>query len=591
MSLDFSSSAKDQPKKQAARTREPAPDEADLLYLQRMAGNRAVGQLLRSRGLPIIQRKPIDNAPPSEPTPEETAAPGLIVDDEATTVEPDQMRKSEFLAELQTEVCKAAETAMTGTGRTTDGCPYLGYWFNFYSQKDSQHIERALHKYAPETARARAAGEYIPLVVERVRQGVEHWARTGEITEVPEELRGEAAGSSSTPGNYSEAISSAGSSDGGSSTSGGVLFKARDGGARETGDPRAIQAQLGSGHSLDGSVKSRMKTAFGYDFANVRLHTDSKSAQLSKTLNARAFTIGQDVAFGAGEYQPGTLIGDAIIAHELAHVVQQGGPSTKASTMQNGAAEYNLLEEDADTSAASVVVSLWGEASGELAQIARNAKPRLRSGLSLQRCTDKKTNDVLKDFAAKFSDAAELIRKSPAAMTLVGEAQAAGVKFGGYAEEGPGKDLGRAYTVGSTVYVPKARTDKVLAMKSFLFELNNAIRAPKFAEIDKEAVKGTKGTLTAQQYAYKSIELEVEGMLRLGEVWFETKKTIGKEAEWNKYDHQFYLSEYTAFKEGKKTKDDIVKDVLQRVYDTGTLKGKTAEQYYMEEYNKLSGGK
>lgn len=176
-------------------------------------------------------------------------------------------------------------------------------------------------------------------------------------------------------------------------------------------------------------------------------------------------------------------------------------------------------------------------------------------------------------------------------MKLVNEAVAAGVDFGGYAEDGPGADLGRAYTSGHTVYVPKARTDKVLAMKSFLFELNNAVRAPKFAELDKEAAKGEKGTLSAKDYAYKSVELEVEGMLRLGEVWFETKKASGMGKDWDKYDSDFYYSEYKAFKEGKKTKDEIVKEVLKRVYDSGTLKGKTVEQYYMDEYKKLSGGK
>ncbi|HKY53422.1 MAG TPA: hypothetical protein VJM08_03910, partial [Anaerolineales bacterium] len=77
MSLDFSNAGKDPQKKKAARTREPAPNEADLLDLQRMAGNRAVGHMLRSRGLPPaqpkstsglrLQRKSIDDIPSLEP--------------------------------------------------------------------------------------------------------------------------------------------------------------------------------------------------------------------------------------------------------------------------------------------------------------------------------------------------------------------------------------------------------------------------------------------------------------------------------------------------------------------------------------------
>ena len=62
------------------------------------------------------------------------------------------MKKSEFLAELRTEVCSTAKAALAGTGQTTDNCPYLNFWFDHYSQKDSQHIDRAIRKYAPETA-------------------------------------------------------------------------------------------------------------------------------------------------------------------------------------------------------------------------------------------------------------------------------------------------------------------------------------------------------------------------------------------------------------------------------------------------------
>src|SRR5262249_11382794 len=97
-------------------------------------------------------------------------------------------------------------------------------------------------------------------------------------------------------------------------------FKERDGEAKEAGEPQAIQAQLGSRQSLDGGVKSRMESAFGESFSGVQVHADANAARLSENLNARAFTVGDHVAFGAGEYQPGTLIGDALIAHELAHV-------------------------------------------------------------------------------------------------------------------------------------------------------------------------------------------------------------------------------------------------------------------------------
>jgi hypothetical protein len=86
-------------------------------------------------------------------------------------------------------------------------------------------------------------------------------------------------------------------------------------------------------------------------------------------------------------------------------------------------------------------------------------------------------------------------------------------------------------------------------------------------------------------------EQEVEGMLRLGETWFKLKSTGGAHPGWDTYDQRFFLSEYEAVKTGNKTKDDVVRDVLQRVYETGTLRGKTVEQYYMDDYNRLSGAK
>jgi hypothetical protein len=197
---------------------------------------------------------------------------------------------------------------------------------------------------------------------------------------------------------------------------------------------------------------------------------------------------------------------------------------------------------------------------------------------------------LLKDFEAKFSGAGKIIEASPKAVEMVKEAEDAGAKFGGFAEDGPGGDAW-PYTIADTVYIPKAHTDAITAMSDFLFELNNAIRAPKFAEVQKEAKKGKSGSLTAKTYAQKKVELEVEGMLQLGEVWFETKKAAGKEkdATWSAHDGEFYLAEYKAVKAGKKTKDVVVKDVLQRKYAEGTEAGKTVEQAYMEQYDAING--
>jgi hypothetical protein len=217
-----------------------------------------------------------------------------------------------------------------------------------------------------------------------VRRAASVWAQTGQITGVPDELAGMLSGG----GLASAAL---GSISGMAMALGGVLFKAREGGARQTDDPQAIQSRLGAGSGLDSSVRARMESGFGRDFSHVRVHTDAKAAELSAGMNARAFTIGHDVAFSGGEYRPGTLIGDALIAHELAHVVQQSGGGASVATMQTEG-EINGLERDADRSAASALATIWGGAKGAPANILSGAVPRLRSGLRVSRCRSQSVN-------------------------------------------------------------------------------------------------------------------------------------------------------------------------------------------------------
>lgn len=371
------------------------------------------------------------------------------------------------------------------------------------------------------------------------------------------------------------------------------LLNEQDAGPDQANDPHVVQAELGSGQSLDNDVRSRMESSFGTTFTGVRVHTGSKASRMAAGRDARAFTVGEHIAFDAGEYQPGNPLGEALIAHELAHVAQQRGTNPSVAAMKTGTSAEQALEADADESARSALMASWTGAQGKTAEMLQSAMPRLRSGLAIRSCKRKKVAEkakkepkLLTDFAAKFSGAADLIRTSPEALKLVEEAAKAKVAFGGYAEEGPSKDAW-PYTVGSTVYVPKASTDKVKASSDFLFELNNAVRKSSFASIDKKA---KEGSITAEQYAYKTVEQEVEGMLRTGKIWAEMKEKSKKGVAWNKYDADFFLGEYKAYKAGKKTKDDLVKDVLKRKYTSGVDAGKTVEQYYKEQYKAIKGG-
>jgi hypothetical protein len=68
-----------------------------------------------------------------------------------------------------------------------------------------------------------------------------------------------------------------------------------------------------------------MGQAMGADFSGVKVHTDTQSDQLNQSIQAKAFTTGQDVFFRQGEYQPESRSGQELIAHELTHVMQQQG--------------------------------------------------------------------------------------------------------------------------------------------------------------------------------------------------------------------------------------------------------------------------
>ncbi|MFQ5524997.1 MAG: DUF4157 domain-containing protein [Thermoanaerobaculia bacterium] len=354
---------------------------------------------LTARRKPVLQRQPVAaeepapepaTAPQTEPAAPETGAPGpetesdaeaarevqapgLLVEDDATDLEPGQMTRTEFLAATRAAVCTAADTEFEGTEFTAQSCPYVELVLHYYESLSAERIEQDLVTYLPAAAGAASASAYTPLIADRVRQSAETFVSTGEVTGIPEGV----------PSSLISLVESA-------TDAIGIFFKARAGGARGSADPHAVRARLGSGRSLAGSVGSRMRSAFGRSFSRVRVHTDAMASSLSRRFNARAFTVGDHVAFGSGEYRPGTPVGDALVAHELAHVEQQRRAGDSLAPMRPGAGATTALERDADRSAAGVVASLWRDANGSASKIARHAVPRLRSGLSLQRCTGKK---------------------------------------------------------------------------------------------------------------------------------------------------------------------------------------------------------
>ena len=135
----------------------------------------------------------------------------------------------------------------------------------------------------------------------------------------------------------------------------------------------AIESTRGGGQSLDGGAQARIGRALNADFSGVRVHTNAQADGLNQSLGARAFTVGQDIYFRRGEYDPGSSNGRELLAHELTHVVQQNpgtmqaksddegsragggaaasGPQAKLSVSQPG----DQYEQEADRVAAAVM--------------------------------------------------------------------------------------------------------------------------------------------------------------------------------------------------------------------------------------------
>src|SRR5262249_32721287 len=175
------------------------------------------------------------------------------------------------------------------------------------------------------------------------------------------------------------------------------------------------------------------------------VHADATGAAEASRQGALAFTVGNHVAFGAGQYAPGSPEGDALLAHELAHVVQQRGADPAGDAVHRKADDGDAgvaHEEDADQAAAGVVAQLHG-GGAHVDRGAGKVGIGLRARLGLQRCspqqakTPAKLPKLLTDFTAGFAGTQDLIAKDKAAMKLIEEAAAAGVKYGGDAEDGP----------------------------------------------------------------------------------------------------------------------------------------------------------
>jgi len=139
----------------------------------------------------------------------------------------------------------------------------------------------------------------------------------------------------------------------------------REGGALSPALSGRIQAKRGGGQPLEATVRRGMEGVFGVDFSPVRIHADPEADALNRGVAAIAFTVGSDIFFRAGFYQPQTPAGQHLLAHELTHVVQQrtgslgtsGGGGASGGTMTVGAAD-DRHEQEAEATAYRVIAAL-----------------------------------------------------------------------------------------------------------------------------------------------------------------------------------------------------------------------------------------
>lgn len=113
-------------------------------------------------------------------------------------------------------------------------------------------------------------------------------------------------------------------------------------------------AEMGEGRSIPQKLKRRLEKTTGKNLGGVRIHTGSESQKTAQQLNARAYTIGNDIHFARGQYHPGKREGDRLIAHELVHTIQQG-PAQTAQTKLEVSKPQDAAEVEADRVADAII--------------------------------------------------------------------------------------------------------------------------------------------------------------------------------------------------------------------------------------------
>lgn len=279
-----------------------------------------------------------------------------------------QTNKAEFLAQLRVAVEGAANQELGVLGSAA-GCPYIESYFGKYEALPAAAAELLLRRWVPKAVGAASARDLIPLVVARVRTGVQEWSQTGAL---PADL------SAADP--HVAALAPAAKAQ-------QAQAAAATGSAAPT-SLDAMEAELGTGQALDGATTSRLGATGATD---VRIHTGSAAAAKAAQHNAVAFAVGNNIVMGAGAPTPGTLLGDALLAHELAHTAQQRDAATDPAARKRPiGSEDAAAETNADETALAAYTGKDPALAG-LSAMGSRFGDVMKTGLQLQRCSSDNT--------------------------------------------------------------------------------------------------------------------------------------------------------------------------------------------------------
>ena len=175
--------------------------------------------------------------------------------------------------------------------------------------------------------------------------------------------------------------------------------------------PIARDILRSAGQPLDATTRSFMEPRFGHDFSHVRIHTGSKASESAEAVSAQAYTVGQQIVFGANKYAPESLAGRQLLAHELTHTVQQMSPAAQPAASSAPAAEQEAEQTGATITAGSRSPVTVQTAPGTLQKTDNNAldekaKKIIEAGNDPSKSIDQRAIEAVNSIVKEYFDPA-----------------------------------------------------------------------------------------------------------------------------------------------------------------------------------------